>query len=138
VVVSEGVVEHRLRSFPVPFHPDFRFSPPPFLYRRILAEMESIQPDVVHAQGHFFIGRAVIQAAKEIGTPVVATNHFMPDNLVFYMGLPGRAEKAVEELAWRDFAGVFNRADVVTAPTPFAANLAEEKATVLGSQGFRT
>lgn len=125
-VTRGGVVEHRLRSVPVPFHVGFRFSPP-LLYRRVLAEVERVGPDVVHAQGHFFIGRAVIRAAKELGIPVLATNHFMPDNLVFYLGLPERAERAVAGLAWRDFARVFNRADVVTAPTPFAASLVEEK-----------
>lgn len=123
----DGVVEHRLRSVPVPFHRNFRFSSPPFLYRRVLETVGRVRPDVVHAQGHFFIGRSVVRAAKELGIPVVATNHFMPENLVFYLGLPGRAERAVTNLAWRDFARVFNRADVVTAPTPFAAHLAEEK-----------
>ncbi len=127
VVRRDGVVEHRLRSIPVPFHAGFRFSPPPFLYRRVLREVERIRPDVVHAQSHFLIGRALIHAARELGVPVVATNHFMPDNLIFYLRLPERAEKALTEWAWRDFAKVFNRADVVTAPTPFAARLAEEK-----------
>jgi len=80
----------------------------------------------VHAQGHFFIGRALIRAAKQLVVPVVATNHFMPDNLVFYLHLPERIEKKVAEWAWHDFSRVFERADLVTAPTPFAAKLAEE------------
>ena len=122
-----GVIEHRIRSVPVPFHTGFRFSPPPFLYRRVLAEVERIRPDVVHAQGHFFIGRAAIRAAEELGTPVVATNHFMPDNLVVYLRLPEKTRNRVAEWAWRDFARVFDRAEVVTAPTPFAAELAEQK-----------
>lgn len=123
----EGVVEHRMRSIPVPFHAGFRFSPPPLLYRRVRREVERVPPDVVHVQGHFSIGRALIRAARKLGIPIVATNHFMPDNLIFYLRLPERAERAVTEWAWRDFAGVFDRADVVTAPTPFAARLAEEK-----------
>jgi glycosyltransferase involved in cell wall biosynthesis len=127
VATRNGVVEHRMRSVPVPFHMGFRFSPPPFLYRHVLAEMKSIRPDVVHAQGHFFIGRAAIRAARELGVPVVATNHFMPDNLVFYLKLPERAERKITDLAWRDFARVFAQADMVTAPTTFAAELAEEK-----------
>ena len=125
-VTRRGVIEHRIRSVPVPLHTDFRFSPP-LLYRRVLAEVRRIRPDVVHAQGHFFIGRAVIRAAKELGIPVIATNHFMPDNLVFYLGLPGKMERTVARWAWRDFARVFNRADIVTTPTSFAANLVEEK-----------
>jgi glycosyltransferase involved in cell wall biosynthesis len=127
VVTRDGVVEYRTASLPVPFHPGFRFSPPPLLQRRLLGEVRRMQPDVVHAQGHFFVGRALIRAAKQLGVPVIATNHFMPDNLVFYLHLPERVEKKVTEWAWRDFSRVFDRADLVTAPTSFAAKLAEEK-----------
>ncbi len=127
VAVRNGVVEHRMRSVPVPLHAPIRFSPPPFLYRRVLREVERVKPDVIHVQGHLLIGRALVRTARELGIPVIATNHFMPDNLVFYLKLPERAEEAVVRWAWRDFASVFNRADVVTAPTPFAARLAEEK-----------
>src|SRR5215210_4232805 len=127
VMRRDGVVEYRMRSLPVPFHAGFRFSPPPFLRHRVLEEVRRTRPDVVHAQGHLFIGRALIRAAKRLGVPVVATNHFMPENLVFYLHLTERIEKKVTEWAWRDFSRVFDRADVVTAPTPFAANLAEEK-----------
>lgn len=70
-VVRRGeVVEHRMRSAPIPLHTGFRFSPPPFLYRRVLSEMERVWPDIVHVQGHFPIGRALIHAAREIGIPV--------------------------------------------------------------------
>jgi glycosyltransferase involved in cell wall biosynthesis len=127
VARRDGVTLHSVRSVPIPFHAPFRFSPPPFLHRRVLREVECVKPDVVHVQSHFFIGRALIHAAEKLGIPIVATNHFMPDNLIFYLGLPERTERAVMDLAWRDFAGVFNRADLVTAPTPFAARLAEEK-----------
>lgn len=127
VTSRDGATLHGVRSVPVPFHAPFRFSPPPFLHHRVLREVKRIEPDVVHVQSHFFIGRTLIHAADELGIPTIATNHFMPDNLVFYLGLPGRLERAVMDLAWRDFAGVFNRADLVTAPTPFAARLAEEK-----------
>jgi glycosyltransferase involved in cell wall biosynthesis len=126
VMTRDGVVEHRMRSLPVPFHAGFRFSPPSFLLRRVLEEVRRTRPDVVHAQGHFFIGRALIRAAKRLGVPVVATNHFMPDNLIFYLHLPERIEQKVTEWAWRDFSRVFDRADLVTAPTPFAAKLAKE------------
>lgn len=73
VVRRGGVVEHRLRSVPVPFHAEFRFAPPPFLYRRVLREVGRVRPDVVHTQGHFLIGRALIRAARELGIPVVAS-----------------------------------------------------------------
>src|SRR5215207_1460329 len=101
VVRRDGVIEHRLRSVPVPYHSGFRFSPPPFLYRRVRREVEHIEPDVIHVQSHYFIGRALVGAAEKLGIPIVATNHFMPDNLVHYLRLPKRAESAVAEQAWR-------------------------------------
>lgn len=72
LMTRDGVVEYRMRSLPVPLHAGFRFSPPPFLRRHVLEEVRRTRPDVVHAQGHFFIGRALIRAAKQLGVPVVA------------------------------------------------------------------
>ncbi|GAB7192653.1 hypothetical protein NUM3379_33620 [Kineococcus sp. NUM-3379] len=125
-LVRDGVTEHRVRSLPVPGHPGFRGTPPGI--RRYLArEVARVRPDVVHVQGHFTLGRTTLRVARALGVPTVATNHFMPDNLVHYLHLPRPLERAVEAVAWRDFARVFNTADVVTAPTPFAAALAQEK-----------
>lgn len=95
--------------------------------RRVRAAVIAARFDVIHAQGHFAIGRSLIRVARELGIPVVATNHFMPENLVHYLGLPGPLERAVEARAWTDFARVFNDADVITAPTSFAAELPEAK-----------
>jgi glycosyltransferase involved in cell wall biosynthesis len=124
--VRDGVTEHRIRSLPVPGHPGFRAAPLG-VRRRVRAAVLAARPDVVHAQGHFALGRTLIAVARELGLPVVATNHFMPDNLVYHLGLPGALERVVEEWAWKDFARVFNGADLVTAPTPFAATLATAK-----------
>jgi glycosyltransferase involved in cell wall biosynthesis len=127
VVRRTGVIEHRLPSVSVPYHSGFRFSPPTLLFRRVLREVKRIEPDVIHVQSHFFIGRALVRAAEKLDIPVVATNHFMPDNLVHYLRLAQRAEEAVADHLWRDFTKVFNQADLITAPTPFAARLIEEK-----------
>jgi glycosyltransferase involved in cell wall biosynthesis len=127
VVRRAGVIEHRLPSVPVPYHAGIRFSPPLFLDRRVLREVQRIEPEVIHVQSHLFIGRALIRAAEKLDIAVVATNHFMPDNLVHYLRLAKRTEEAVHDRLWRDFSRVFNRADLITAPTPFAARLAEEK-----------
>ncbi|MGH3085782.1 MAG: glycosyltransferase, partial [Rubrobacteraceae bacterium] len=127
VTEREGTIIHGIPSVPVPFHAPFRFSPPPFSYRSVLREVESIEPEVVHVQSHFSIGRTLVRLSRDFDLPIVATNHFMPDNLIHYLHLPERAERAVMDLAWRDFARVFSQVELVTAPTPFAARLAEEK-----------
>ncbi|QYC39452.1 GDP-mannose-dependent alpha-mannosyltransferase [Nonomuraea coxensis DSM 45129] len=123
--VVDGVIVHRLRSAPLLVHPTMRVTVPARLDRLVA----DIGPDVLHTQGHFVVGRAAIAAARRAGVPVVATNHFMPDNLFQFAHIPARLRAKAGRLAWRDFARVFNRADHVTTPTPLAARL-------LADQGF--
>ncbi|GIH90273.1 glycosyltransferase [Planobispora siamensis] len=119
----DGVTVHRLRSAPLLVHPTMRVSLPTRLDRLV----DSIAPDVVHVQGHFVVGRAAIAAARRGGVPVVATNHFMPDNLFQFAHIPGSLRERAGALAWRDFNRVFSRADRITTPTPIAAGLLDRK-----------
>ncbi|RVX37789.1 glycosyltransferase involved in cell wall biosynthesis [Nonomuraea polychroma] len=121
--VVDGVIVHRLRSAPIPVHPTMRFTVPTRLDRLIA----DVKPDVLHTQGHFVVGRAAIAAARRAGVPVVATNHFMPDNLFQFCHIPDRLRAKAGRLAWRDFNRIFNRADHITTPTPLAAKLLSEQ-----------
>ncbi|WP_214326129.1 glycosyltransferase [Nonomuraea sediminis] len=123
--VVDGVIVHRLRSAPLLVHPTMRVTVPTRLDRL----MAAIDPDVLHSQGHFVVGRAAIGAARRRGTPIVATNHFMPDNLFQFGRIPDRLRMAAGRMAWRDFGRIFDRADHITTPTPLAAGL-------LADQGF--
>jgi glycosyltransferase involved in cell wall biosynthesis len=123
--VIDGVIVHRLRSAPVLVHPTMRFTVPTRLDRLV----DAIAPDVLHTQGHFVVGRAAIAAARRHGIPVVATNHFMPDNLFQFAHIPERLRVKAGRLAWRDFGRIFGKADHITTPTPLAAAL-------LADQGF--
>ncbi|MFF4410895.1 glycosyltransferase [Streptosporangium sp. NPDC001559] len=115
----DGVTVHRLRSAPLVVHPTMRVSLPSRLDRLV----RHIAPDVLHVQGHFVVGRAAISAARRGGVPVVATNHFMPDNLFQFAHVPGPLREQVARLAWRDFNRIFSRVDRVTTPTRIAAGL---------------
>ncbi|MGS2648437.1 glycosyltransferase [Streptosporangium sp. LJ11] len=115
----DGVTVHRLRSAPVLVHPTMRVTVPTRLDRLI----DRIAPDVVHVQAHFVVGRAAISASRRAGIPVVATNHFMPDNLFQFAHIPGRLRERAGALAWKDFNRVFSKADRVTTPTEIAAGL---------------
>ncbi|MFI6841329.1 glycosyltransferase [Nonomuraea africana] len=123
--VEDGVIVHRLRSAPLLVHPTMRVTVPTRLDRLVNA----IQPDVLHTQGHFVVGRAAMAAARRNGVPIVATNHFMPDNLFQFAHIPAKLREKAGRLAWRDFSRIFARADHVTTPTPLAAGL-------LADQGF--
>ncbi|MFI6500789.1 glycosyltransferase [Nonomuraea typhae] len=123
--VVDGVIMHRLRSAPLFVHPTMRVAVPTRLDRLV----EAIDPDVLHCQGHFVVGRSAIGACRRRGVPIVATNHFMPDNLFQFGHIPERLRTKAAQLAWRDFRRIFNRTQRVTTPTPLAAKL-------LADQGF--
>jgi len=115
---------HRIPSLSIPGYAAVRCCAAPATRPRIGATLREIAPDVVHVQNHFFIGRAAIGAARRLDIPVVATNHFVPENFLVYlprlaMTLRGR----VERLLWRDLARVYGGAATITAPSPVAAEL---------------
>lgn len=117
-----GVAVHRLRSVPLLLHPTMRTAVPG-VGRALDRLIAAVRPDVAHVQGHFTIGRGCVAAAGRAGVPVVATNHFMPENFRQYAPVGDRLRAAAGRLAWRDLARVFRRAAHVTAPTPIAAEL---------------
>jgi glycosyltransferase involved in cell wall biosynthesis len=125
-VVSDGqITVHRIKSLGTPFHPSFRICAPWQASRAAPALFDQIQPDVVHVQSHFSIGRAVLTTAHERGIPAIATNHFMPENLLGYAPVPQPLRGPIARWAWRDLVRVYRQADFVTAPTPRAVELLE-------------
>lgn len=114
---------HRVRSMRTPFHDEFRVASPGRVRTDVARVLRRVCPDVVHVQNHFLVGRVLCRLAGKRGLPLVATNHFMPDNLLPYLPLPGPAARAVARLAWRDLARVFGPAGALTTPTPTAARL---------------
>ncbi|MGW9346060.1 glycosyltransferase [Nocardiopsis flavescens] len=125
----DGVVEHRLRSVPSLVHDSVRLALPVGVRGHLDRIMERLRPDTVHIQNHFLVGRMLAAAARARGVPVVATNHFMPENLFDYVHVPGPLRPHAARLAWRDLGAVLSRVDHVTTPTPAAARL-------LWEQGF--
>lgn len=131
-VTPGGPTVHRLASHGTPFHPTFRACLPWQIRGPAARLLARLAPDVVHVQSHFAVGRTLIGAARRADLPVVATNHFMPENLVRYAPLPDRLADAACRLAWRDFVRVFHRAQIITAPTPRAVRLMRRNGLVGG------
>ncbi len=101
----------------------FRFSGPFFIKKDIARVIADFKPDIIHMQSHFSINRTVFKIAQARGIPLVATNHFMPDNLTHYLPLPKSIIAKIDEWMWKDFAKVFNKVKYVTTPTEIAADL---------------
>jgi 1,2-diacylglycerol 3-alpha-glucosyltransferase len=119
---DKEVIVYGIRSIHLPVYQNFRISPL-FISRTVRRVVGEISPDIVHIQNHFLIGKEAVSAAKKLGIPVIGTNHFMPENLVHYLHLPGIAERWAQKLAWRQFVRVFEQLDFVTTPTKTAAAL---------------
>ncbi|GAA1764899.1 MULTISPECIES: glycosyltransferase [Streptomonospora] len=127
VAETGGVVEHRVRSAPSLVHETVRLAVPAGLAGHIDRLLARLRPDAVHIQNHFIVGRLLLRAARRHGIPVVATNHFMPENLFTYLHCPPALRSALGDRAWRDFVRVTSGADHVTTPTRIAAQLLLEK-----------
>ncbi|MDZ5444445.1 glycosyltransferase [Micromonospora sp. 4G57] len=125
--LEKGLMVHRLVSHRTPFHPTFRVCVPWQVARPAARLLDEVAPDVVHIQSHFPVCRGLAAAARRRRIPVVATNHFMPENLLGYARLPAWLAGVACRLAWRDLVRVFHRAYIVTAPTPRAVQLLHEK-----------
>ncbi|SDE63212.1 glycosyltransferase [Pseudonocardia oroxyli] len=117
------VAVHRVRSHRYPWHESFRVCLPWEAGPATAEILRRVRPDVVHVQAHFVVGRGLAAAAAASATPLVATNHFMPENLFAHARVPRFLRSAAARWAWRDVRAVFGRADAVTAPTPRAVAL---------------
>jgi 1,2-diacylglycerol 3-alpha-glucosyltransferase len=124
---SEATV-HRLRSHGVPTHEYFRICFPCEIKKEISLLFDRVKPDVVHIQSHYMIGEHVLYEADRRGIRIVATNHFMPENLNPFLPFPQWFKNIIGRISWKDMGKVMGRADVVTTPTPLAAKAMHQHA----------
>jgi len=123
---------HRLYSTRWPLHDWLRFATPWRAEGNAERIIEQIRPDVVHIQSHIVIGRAVVRVANRRGIRVIATNHFMPENLLEHTGLPHFLRATAVKLAWRDAARTYTHVAAITTPTKRAAVFLERSVDVTG------
>lgn len=129
-----GVTVHRLRSVPWPSVDYFRYVLPWDAWVRERTLIDRLRPDVIHVQNHFVLGRMALGLAARRGIPVVATNHFMPENLMEHAGIPWAVAKVASAVAYWDLGRVFGKARALTAPTRRAVELFEARTHLGGVQ----
>jgi glycosyltransferase involved in cell wall biosynthesis len=113
---------HRLRSFKWPLHAWLRFAWPWTVQRNTAPILDAVQPDVVHIQSHIVIGRGIARQAHLRGIRIVATNHFMPENLLEYAPFGRWTLPLALKVAWNDAAKTYRLAEWITTPTRLAAS----------------
>ncbi|WAL40678.1 glycosyltransferase [Brevibacterium sp. BRM-1] len=121
--IVDGVTVHYVTAHRWYFHPSWTICFPWQAKPELSALFDEIQPDVVHTQAHFVVGRYAFTEAEKRGIPVVATNHFMPDNVKPYLPVPPPLVGAATRTVWWDLRRKFELAAHITVPTQLAADL---------------
>lgn len=121
----DGIVEHRMRSHKVITHPYMRLNFPWEIYAEADRLVQEIQPDVIHIQCHYIIGRVLARVGAKRGVRVIATNHVMPENITPFLPFGKAGNELVVKASWVDMRRVLNRAAVVTTPTQIGADAME-------------
>ncbi|MGN8131190.1 glycosyltransferase [Paenarthrobacter sp. 22069] len=124
----EEATVHRLRSHKAFTHETFRLCFPWEIKKEISLLFDRVKPDVVHIQSHYMIGEHVLYEAVKRGVRIIATNHFMPENLNPFLPFPQWFKDIIGRVSWKDMGKVMGQADVVTTPTPLAARAMHEHA----------
>lgn len=123
---------HRLYSWRWYPHDWLRFAMPWWSQHNAARILDEVKPDVVHFQSHIIVGRGLARQAAKRGIRIVATNHFMPENMIDHTLLPKFLQRTAIRLAWNDAAKTFRFAESVTSPTRKAANFLEQAVGITG------
>ncbi len=94
--------------------------------------LDEVKPDVVHIQSHIVIGRGLARQASIRGIRVIATNHFMPENLLQHTLFPKFTHNTAVRIAWNDAAKTYHLCEAITTPTRKGAEFLEEATDLTG------
>ena len=83
-------------------------------------------------QSHMLFGRGVTTESAKVGVRIVATNHFMPENLIEHTPFPKFMYPVITALAWKDATRLYRKASALTTPTKRAAEYLESKTGLRG------
>ncbi len=84
------------------------------------------RPDVIHIHNAYWLGLSALFWGKVYRIPVVATNHFMPENALLNIRVFKFMYKPLVWIIWGGIVWLHNRCDFVTSPTPTAVRLLHE------------
>src|SRR3954470_11601545 len=129
---GQTLTVHRLLSLRWLKHDWVRFVYPWRINANAGRIIDQLKPDVVHIQSHFVAGRGASTEAMKRGVRMVATNHFMPENMIEFSGLPRFMWPLAIRLAWKDANRILGRAAEVTTPTRRAADYLEKMTALRG------
>lgn len=118
-----------MRSYSLLSH-GYRFTPPFFLQRSLERIIDDFSPDVIHCSSHFSPNTIALKIGKKRGIPVMANNHFTPENLIPYLHLPQFMTPLLRPLFWKSWERTYRAFETVVNPTHAAAEIIEDHTSV--------
>lgn len=122
-VQRQGVEVWQIRTRSLPHNVNISLLPA----KAVKKAIDSCRPDIIHLQDHYFISKAAWKIGRHKNIPVVATNHFLPENLSANLPLPEICKGPVNKLLWKHMLSLYNRIAAVSTPTKTAAALLQEQ-----------
>lgn len=92
--------------------------------------LDDFAPDIVHLQDHYPLCQTALGEAARRGIPTVATNHFLPRNMLAFLPVPERLDPIAQRALWAWLRRVFNRVALSTAPSERAVELLREHGVI--------
>jgi glycosyltransferase involved in cell wall biosynthesis len=123
---------YRFASFEWPAYDGQRIAFPPVAPLRRL--LRAVRPDVVHVHSPIVLGNLAQLWASAMHVPVIATNHYMPENIAPTLSNDPLLGKSFDSLAYTYLVSFCNRCDYVTAPTATALALLRQHGLRVPSQ----
>lgn len=114
---------HRQKAATFWFNTKYKVSVMPFWDARRILRRD--RPDVIHIHNAYWMGLSAMFWARRMNIPIVATNHFMPENAILNLKGVQWLYRPLEWTIWRFLVAFHDRADYVTSPTPTATALLE-------------
>jgi glycosyltransferase involved in cell wall biosynthesis len=121
---DNGTTIHRFASLPIPFvKNDHRLAL--FPSAKIARLLDRLKPDVAHIHNPFPIGKATLAYCLAHKVPVVATNHWLPENITTFMAKFRFLNNMdfLVKMNWKFIADFHNKCQYVTSPTQTAVDL---------------
>lgn len=119
-----GSLIHREPAATLLVNPKYKASLWPWRHGRTI--IRHFRPDVLHIHNAFQMGLTALLYGRRRQIPIVATNHFMPENALLNLPIPRALYNPLSNLIWAYLVWFHNRCQFVTSPTATAIRLLQE------------
>ncbi len=111
----------RVSTVVFPFYQNYRIALSP--YREVKKIINEFKPDVIHTQSFLMIGQAVMKYSQKYGTPIVSTNHAMPENLMDNLKMLAPVSRPINYMLKKYIVRFNLKTDYFTMPTQSAIDM---------------